>query len=149
MDSFEPKDLPKVLTPKVLLVMLPRNAVEIFGPFEESLMPLLGHRKVPTSVKGDTIVVPCLAQQFPLLHHFVPQARLLDDTPNDAFAQASLRTASVVGYELDIKFPLTCRITFGQRSSLGRRPGSATDHYAKAAGPRRVVGVWRNCSYHR
>ncbi|KAJ5267579.1 hypothetical protein N7478_010387 [Penicillium angulare] len=105
-----------MLNPGITLVALPRSSVHVYGPFEELTHSLMKCLKVVRPTSTDLVVVPCLSRQLPAVLYYFPEAEHVKSVPGVAKAHAAIRTVSVPGYELDLKFSLACQITSALRA---------------------------------
>lgn len=118
LKPVDPDDIPRMLTPTLSFVSVPRTDLRFWGPFEQVLQPLLERLDIPKPT-SDRVVVPCLAQQLPSIILRFPNAIVLKSVVECADAQASMRTLALrpeleFGYHL--KLSLACQITSALRT---------------------------------
>ena len=118
LQEIQPSDIPKMLTPALAFVSIPRTDLRVTGDFEAIIQPLLETLEIPCPTPG-RVIVPCLSRQLPSVYQRFPSAVVLNIIDNIAEAQASMRTLTLrpeCGFGYHLKLSLACHITSSLRT---------------------------------
>ncbi|KAF3480786.1 uncharacterized protein GIQ15_06133 [Arthroderma uncinatum] len=118
-------DLPSMLMPDLAFVSVPRADMQVVGPFEQTIEPLLKTLEVvdetistAAAADNERIIVPCFARQLPAIFLHFPNAVFTKSVEKCADAQASMRTVTVhpdLKFDYHLKLSLGCQLTSGLR----------------------------------
>ncbi|KAL8825713.1 MAG: hypothetical protein Q9191_004242 [Dirinaria sp. TL-2023a] len=112
MEPVTPKDLPEMLSPKMAFVSVLKTEMRIFGPFENTLEPLLARLGI-ANPPDDRVIIPCLSLQLPCVYHYFPSTILVKSIAECADTQASMRTLTLrpeLAIPYHLKLSIACQI---------------------------------------
>ncbi|PIG84665.1 hypothetical protein AARAC_001966 [Aspergillus arachidicola] len=111
LHSSRLENLEQFLVPELTLISVPRSELQVNGPFEELMQPLLQKLNVPAVTK-DRIIMPCFTKQLPSIQHFFPGANPIASIVDGADAQSSMRSVALRPH---LETPYILKMSLGYR----------------------------------
>ncbi|KAK6531992.1 hypothetical protein TWF694_003155 [Orbilia ellipsospora] len=108
------------LNPEIIIISVPRDCVQLNGPFEASLKPLLIELNI-SAASTDRVLLPCYAEQLHVIRHSLGNDVEVVTSKNENVKlhgqrQSSIRSASISGFPFHVKMSLSYVIGGSKRS---------------------------------